>query len=105
VRNLASQATSDVQGDTLWTPDIHPDPTDHAGLTRHYPREELVLDESGTQTLEVTTLRRLRSVSLRGCRLTALKLWSPELVSLRLDECHALVSVDVRSAAAKSFEW
>jgi hypothetical protein len=76
-----------------------------AALRAFSALEELLLDESGLPTLDLTTLRRLKVVSLNRCRLTSLRVWSPELVDLRLAECHALVSVDVRSAAAKSFEW
>ena len=55
--------------------------------------------------MDLTTLRRLKKVSLNRCRLSWARVWSPQLTELRLEECHALTSVDVRSAAATSFEW
>ena len=50
------------------------------------------MDESGVQALDLTTLRRLKKVSLSRCRLSSARVWSPELKELRLEECHGGVA-------------
>lgn len=67
--------------------------------------EELVLDDSGLQALDLTTSRQLRVVSLNRSRITSLRLSSPKLTEVRLAGCQVLGTLDIRSSAAKCFEW